>query len=125
MSTAHYSYEGKATLKKSEQIPVEIKINDVRFLVPVQIDCEIITNDEKFGQKNMQIDGGIDLARQEASFPSIPVSISDLLKKRVFEFLKETTKIAEDTFQAGEEVYEQADRASTEHDNLFNNMGGF
>jgi len=124
---AHFSYQGHVKLNEfKSSIPIEIKINHIKFLVPVQIEFDVINTDlnEKVGD-TITVDGGIDLARKDLSVSKLPEEISVLLKQAVFNHLLQTTTLPEDAFQAGEEVYEQAERATKEHTILQENMREF
>lgn len=100
---------------------VELIIKNIKFLIPVEVELDVInsltgstiTNDNK-------IKGSINLIDKEfhpENKEDIPEVMFDLFKKKLFEFLNKNS-IREDQFELDDEIYNQASKAQSEHDNL-------
>lgn len=115
----------------SEQnVALGVKIKDIRFYTPVQIDLEFLNldNSDRIGEP-VTLDGGIDLARKTLQLKGdtmkLHPEIVKAIEESVFAFLHKVTYLPEDTFMAGDEVYDQVERATAEHQNMQNQMGNF
>jgi len=134
---AHFTYQSEVSLKKGQmkmhqdsadlQVPIRVDIKSVKFMVPVQIEFEIVNTitDEIVGEK-IAVGGGVDIANQELTLQTkFPDQVAEHIRKSVFAHIFSGGALAEDQFEAGEEVYSQAERAKEEHDNLQDqNLGG-
>lgn len=130
----HYSYQSEITLDKEKlkqdsdiQIPISVNIKSVKFMVPIHLEFELVnTITEEIVGEPFSIGGGIDIANQELSLGmKFPDQVADQIKKNVFKYIFDQSILEEDKFEAKSDVYEQAERAQKEHDNLQEqNLGG-
>lgn len=128
---AHYKYDSEIELKKPEaknavhsdtnpQVPIRVDVKDVKFLVPVEIDFEIVNTitDEVVGDP-VKITGGVNIPKEELSLhKKFPEQVAEQIRKSVFEFIWDSSARPESQYEANEDVYEQAERAKVEHDTL-------
>lgn len=119
---AHFKYEAnpRNLIRPSGDTP-EIEIEDISFLMPIRITCKIN------GQPQI-ISGGMNYATKEMVLNDthiIPAELAESMKEKVFEFLKIATTLPEESYQASDEVYEQAARANEEYEEISKqNVGG-
>lgn len=110
--------------EEPEKVPIQVKINNARFLVPLVIEFDIvnsITNETI--QKDLRANGDIDLANKELFVDdSYPPYVVDLLQKNIFQYLQSMNQ-DERYYEANNDVYEQAERAQEEHGVLQNELG--
>ena len=103
------------------EIPINLSISKVQCLVPVKITFKInnAETDEAISDE-LTVIGNMDYARQELDInPSdLPEKIIDLLKVDLFEYFAASTKLPENKYEASEEVYDQAERAQNEHEEV-------
>mgnify|MGYP003141405042 CR=1 FL=1 len=128
--TTHYSYESHVVLPKESskthkdedpQIPINVVIKNIDFMVPVEISFEIInTITQEVVGEELKISGGMNLAKQYVSIDDskFPPQITEQLKQNTFQFLQQNGNMPQNQYEANDEVYDQAERAQSEHSDL-------
>lgn len=107
----HFKYEGNVNLSPQGQVPIEnITVKDVRFLMPVRIDMDI-------DGKVVPVFASMDLAHKEVYFDWVWLN-DDVMKEKVFEYLRIKNTLPEDQYGADEDTYTEINRARDQHEQL-------
>lgn len=125
---AHYNYNSEIDLKpksaihqdKDLQVPIRVDVQGVKFMVPIEIEFEIVNTitDEIIGE-SVRVGGGIDIRNEELSLhKKFPDPVNEEIKKSVFQFIWNNMQRPDGEYEAGEDVYKQAERATKEHNTL-------
>lgn len=96
------------------QVPQEpdIIINSVKFFVPATVDFTIVK--EGFRNDNKRVNVGLDLTRQELVVNEpITEPVEALLKLRLFEYIRQSTALPANQFEANSDVYDNVERVDS------------
>ena len=86
-----------------------------------EISFEIInTITQEVVGEELKISGGMNLAKQYVSIDDskFPPQITEQLKQNTFQFLQQNGNMPQNQYEANDEVYDQAERAQSEHSDL-------
>lgn len=97
----------------SNSLP-NIEIEDVRFLTPAKItmNCDGVSKEDIVS---------IDLVSRRAYRDSKEVHYSE----KIFEYLDRINSLPENFFEASEDIYDKAEEAKAEHDEIYQSKGEF
>lgn len=109
MTTEHFNYEGNAEMASN------IEIESVKFLVPVRIQAKV-------NGKSQSFIGQIDYVNREL-YGLDALFCKEKLTEKTFAFLNNSTALPDDLYEAPSEVYEEAERAQKEKDNIILEIG--
>lgn len=107
----HFKYEGNAVLKVNK--PKEIEVQDVIFLTPARVKTK---EDGQDFEHNVSVDF---VNRKVYDQHGLCSGFSE----QIFEYLDKTNALPEDLFEAPPEVYDKANEAYREKDNLRSEYG--
>lgn len=100
--------------------PVEVIIKNVKFLIPVEVEIAVLNSISGDSiAEGIKIQGSINLIHKEFNTQQeLPESILNLVRKNLFEFLNKNSVIDTEQFELDDEIYEQASKAQSAHDDL-------
>lgn len=116
MEQKHFRYEGKAAVKVAKDKgepnpkPQDIEVKGVEFFVPVRVYMKVDGED-------VYESAHIDYANKKLFFEDKRFN-TDEAREKVFMHLFQATNPPERMYEAGDEIYDQVDRAQREFDEV-------
>lgn len=103
--TKHFKYEADVTQN--------IEVKKVQFLVPIRVEATI-------NGRETAIVGQMDCINNKVYFDNM--SYQGVLEEKVIAFVGQATSIPADSFEAPNDIYEEANRAQEEHASIVSDV---